>query len=210
MKIIQEFKNKGKLYYLIQTKYGNCRFQKSDYKKGHKPTINSAVDKNLYFSNLAREIHGNLYDYSLVEYKGYDVKVKIICPIHGVFNQTPHNHITNRNNCTKCGRIQSSNSRITFTKGVGKAIVYCLEIQESDGSIFYKIGFTKHSIKYRYTSFYQSKMPYTNYKVLWEKIYDEDIASIVENKYHKALGKYHYLPKLDFAGSKTECFKIIK
>ncbi len=39
-----------------------------------------------------REIHGDKYDYSLVEYKGASSKVKIICPEHGVFEQSPNKH----------------------------------------------------------------------------------------------------------------------
>lgn len=37
-------------------------------------------------------IHGNKYNYSSVDYVGWDNKVEIICPKHGVFKQTPHNH----------------------------------------------------------------------------------------------------------------------
>lgn len=38
------------------------------------------------------EIHGDLYDYSLVVYVKSDVKVKIICREHGIFEQNPANH----------------------------------------------------------------------------------------------------------------------
>lgn len=38
-----------------------------------------------YFIKKAQEIHGNKYDYSLVEVSRSKDKVKIICPIHGVF-----------------------------------------------------------------------------------------------------------------------------
>ena len=41
------------------------------------------------FIKRAKEIHGDKYDYSLVEYKGIYEKVKIICPIHGLFEQSP-------------------------------------------------------------------------------------------------------------------------
>lgn len=44
------------------------------------------------FIEKAKSIHGNKYDYSLVEYKTNKTKVKIICPIHGVFEQTPSTH----------------------------------------------------------------------------------------------------------------------
>jgi hypothetical protein len=49
----------------------------------------------------AKLIHGDKYDYSLVEYKNQNNKVKIICPKHGVFEQNPNNHINN-NGCPKC------------------------------------------------------------------------------------------------------------
>lgn len=208
MKILQEIKYKNRKYYIVKTKYGNCRIYKPDFDKGHKPTINSALNKNQFFINKAKEIHGNKYDYSKINYQGTDNKIIIICPLHGEFKQTPHNHLKG-NNCTTCGKIASSNNRITYTKGLDKGIVYCLKIKELDGSIFYKIGFTKHSIKYRYSKFKQSKMPYKDYEILWEKVLKQKEASILENKYHKILSKYHYIPKLKFAGCKSECFKIL-
>lgn len=48
----------------------------------------------------AKGKHNN-YDYSLVEYKNMHTKVKIICPKHGVFEQTPHNHLKLAG-CPKC------------------------------------------------------------------------------------------------------------
>ena len=52
------------------------------------------------FINRAKLFHNNKYDYSLVNYKNYETKVKIICPVHGEFEQTPHSHI--KCGCTKC------------------------------------------------------------------------------------------------------------
>lgn len=40
------------------------------------------------FIEKAKKVHGDKYDYSLVEYKDSRVKVKIICPKHGVFIHT--------------------------------------------------------------------------------------------------------------------------
>ena len=45
------------------------------------------------FIKRAKEIHGNRYDYSKVEYLGTLKKVCIICPTHGEFWQEPHNHL---------------------------------------------------------------------------------------------------------------------
>ena len=54
------------------------------------------------FIKKAKEIHSDKYDYSLVEYKKSNEKVKIICPIHGVFEQQPNAHL-NYKGCFKCG-----------------------------------------------------------------------------------------------------------
>lgn len=53
------------------------------------------------FIEKSKIIHGNLYDYSSVEYKKSNKKVKIICPIHGIFEQTPALH-QNGSVCQQC------------------------------------------------------------------------------------------------------------
>jgi len=45
------------------------------------------------FINLAKEKHGNKYDYSKVNYINKNTKVEIICPEHGSFLVTPNNHL---------------------------------------------------------------------------------------------------------------------
>lgn len=55
-----------------------------------------------YVINKANKIHSFKYDYSLVEYKNSDTKIKIICPIHHIFEQTPYQHINRENGCPKC------------------------------------------------------------------------------------------------------------
>jgi hypothetical protein len=67
------------------------------------------------FTKLARAVHGETYDYSLVNYVGTDKKVKIICHEqfinseveHGIFEQTPHNHISLRQNCPISSKTKS-------------------------------------------------------------------------------------------------------
>ena len=53
------------------------------------------------FIEDAIKIHGNRYDYSLVEYKGSFTKIKIICKTHGIFLQAPSIHLGGAN-CKKC------------------------------------------------------------------------------------------------------------
>ena len=45
------------------------------------------------FITRSKNIHGNFYDYSLVKYENVDTQVKIICPKHGEFLQTPYSHM---------------------------------------------------------------------------------------------------------------------
>lgn len=55
------------------------------------------------FIEKAKEIHGDKYDYSKVEYNGYNNDVIIMCKKHGEFVQTPHNHLDGRG-CPRCKR----------------------------------------------------------------------------------------------------------
>lgn len=58
--------------------------------------------KTQNFIKRAQELHGDKYDYSLVEYKSARDKVKIICKKHGIFEVTPDNHISKKSGCRKC------------------------------------------------------------------------------------------------------------
>ena len=51
----------------------------------------------------AKAVHGDLYDYSNVNYISTQKKVEISCKIHGKFLQKPGNHINLKNGCPKCG-----------------------------------------------------------------------------------------------------------
>ena len=60
------------------------------------------------FINKAKEVHGDKYDYSKVEYINCKTKVCIICPIHGEFWQSPEKHINRCQGCGKCADEQNS------------------------------------------------------------------------------------------------------
>lgn len=51
-----------------------------------------------------KKVHGDKYDYSLVEFMDYDQKIKIICPIHGEFEQLPLSH--KKLGCGSCGHAR--------------------------------------------------------------------------------------------------------
>ena len=92
------------------------------------------------FINECIKIHGNNYDYSLVDYKNNNTKIKIICKEHGVFEQLPKSHIRNIG-CWKCKNnypkdISSfidianiiHNNRYNYSKSVYKNALYKIEI----------------------------------------------------------------------------------
>ena len=54
------------------------------------------------FIKKANIKYHNKYDYSLVDYKNDRTKIKIICPRHGIFEQTPKSHL-HSGGCKKCG-----------------------------------------------------------------------------------------------------------
>jgi hypothetical protein len=58
--------------------------------------------KLINFIKKANLKHNNKYNYSLVDYINNKNKVKIICPIHDVFEQSPNDHLTG-NGCSLCG-----------------------------------------------------------------------------------------------------------
>ena len=62
------------------------------------------------FVSKSKLLHHDKYDYSAVEYTKSSIKVKIVCPEHGEFQQTPNHHLRGHR-CPKCGNS---------TKGVSK------------------------------------------------------------------------------------------
>jgi hypothetical protein len=69
------------------------------------------------FISKAKLVHGDKYNYNLVKYVNTKTKIKIICPIHGEFEQVPNYHLS-KCGCNKCGIAQiivkNSSSKINF------------------------------------------------------------------------------------------------
>jgi hypothetical protein len=59
------------------------------------------------FIAKSREVHGDRYDYSKVDYRRSKEKVSIVCPKHGEFMQTPNSHLLGQG-CSKCGVEQQA------------------------------------------------------------------------------------------------------
>lgn len=70
---------------------------------------------NTTFIEKAREVHGDRYDYGLVNYQGNRVPVKIICFTHGIFEQRPGNHLLGKG-CPKCANNVRSDAELFIEK----------------------------------------------------------------------------------------------
>ena len=71
--------------------------------ENHRITQHEFIERSI-------KIHNNKYNYELAEYINHSSKVKIICPEHGIFSQSPNNHMTHKKGCGKC------NGGIKYTK----------------------------------------------------------------------------------------------
>lgn len=86
---------------------------------------------NVSFITEARIVHGDRYDYSMVDYLHSHQKVSIRCIEHGVFEQTPNNHLHQKSGCPSC-----------MSFGFDRTSVGFLYVLRSDCGQYMKIGIT--------------------------------------------------------------------
>jgi hypothetical protein len=67
-------------------------------------TLFTSEKREIFIQAARLGIHGNRYDYSLVDYVGVHTKVSIKCPKGHIFKQTPAHHLNGRG-CPKCFHI---------------------------------------------------------------------------------------------------------
>lgn len=67
------------------------------------------------FIDRARTVHGDRYDYRLVNYSNNTAPVDILCEIHGVFKQKPAHHLAHKG-CRKCSDERNAVVRTKDTK----------------------------------------------------------------------------------------------
>lgn len=68
------------------------------------------------FLRKAKDVHGDEYDYSVVDYKNTTTKIIIICRKHGPFSQAPVKHLRGQQ-CGKC----AGNKKLTANEFVERA-----------------------------------------------------------------------------------------
>jgi len=104
---------------IICPKHGIFRQEAYSHKNGQgcPKCSNNFRSSTEDFIKKAKKIHYDKYDYSLVNYISSKKKIKIVCKEHGIFEQTPNNHLRN-NNCPKC----SNNIKLTIDDFIKKSI----------------------------------------------------------------------------------------
>jgi len=121
--IVEYNGNKQKLP-IVCKEHGVFMMSTNDHLRGHgcpkcrdKRTSERCRFTFQEFVERAKALFNNKYGYELINednYKGLDVEVPIVCPIHGVFMQKPKNHLSGRG-CYKCGK-ESTASKQRYTR----------------------------------------------------------------------------------------------
>ena len=95
------------------------------------------------FIKKAEELHGyDKYNYSQTIYGiNNNEYVNIICKIHGLFGQTPTNHLTGREGCIKCHKHGYSKKAVLWLNFISK--MYNINIQHAENDKEYTILNTK-------------------------------------------------------------------
>lgn len=155
------------------------------------------------FKSSAAFVHGDRYDYDLVDYVGCRDKIKIICKDHGVFEQMPYTHLQGRG-CQSC--VTNGYGASDYEKVCPDGSSIYLMKFENHSEMFYKIGISKNP-KYRASKILSN---YEYSVVLISETYHEDARKIwhLENDLHNLFHHFKYKPQVDFKG-KTECFSYI-
>lgn len=156
-----------------------------------------------------KEVHGSKYDYSLVEFVNTSVKVKIICPEHGVFEQTPSGHFVSI--CRKCSdKIKHFDmvKKYTDNEKLGQelGLFYKLKFQHVSGFEFIKVGITSKGLKERYSN---AKYRDFVYEVMELKVMTNLECAKFERDFIKntKLKKFKFPKGVEFNG-KSECFCV--
>jgi hypothetical protein len=145
------------------------------------------------FIKMATEKHNGKYDYSLVDYVKSQIRVKIVCSVHGQFEQKPDSHLQGRGcpGCAKNGYDPAKPGRLYYV------------MFDFGHTILYKIGITNRTVKQRFAR--ESVKPI----VLWESTFsDGRIARKVEADKKKEYSEYLYNGTPLLRDGNSECFTV--
>ena len=148
------------------------------------------------FVHEAREVHGDRYDYSRVEYKSSHAKVEIGCAEHGAFWQAPANHVRgNKAGCPGCAV-----SGFDQTK---PGLLYYIAVTTDDGDTRYKIGITNLSVERRFPTLDLARIRIVK---TWQFAIGHDAAEREAEILSQFSGGRYYGPDILVGAGNTELF----
>ncbi len=107
---LSEYKGDDKKIKIICSKHGIFEQIPSVHYDGHGCFKCANKNDSETFISKSKNIYGNIYDYSLVDYINSNTPVKIICQTHGEFIVQPHIFISDKKGCTYCnGKYKNLN-----------------------------------------------------------------------------------------------------
>jgi G:T-mismatch repair DNA endonuclease (very short patch repair protein) len=161
------------------------------------------------FIERAIKIHCWKYNYKFVKYINSNIKVKIICHNHGIFNQRPQDHINQHHGCPKCSH-QVSKPELEICSFLDE---YNIDYEQSNRSILNgkeldivipskRIAIEFNGLYWHSETFKGTKYHQTKYELSKEKGYQ--LISIFEPEWvlQKEIVKSIILAKLNIYETK--------
>lgn len=220
-KIIEGFKGVHKPI-VLGDKYGKYKMTLNNLILDYNIGLTSAINLGENVKNRLIEIRGDEYDYSLIKnIKSIsNEKLKIVCKVHGVFEQM-YGHHRDGSGCPKCGKISAVEylklnptgwthsdwvEASKKSKNFDSYKTYVLKFEdEINKETFYKVGRTFLTIHKRFSKINKY------YNITPVFIFKSDDPVEVINKELELLRSnknYSYLPFRNFNG-KNECFSKV-
>jgi predicted nucleic acid-binding Zn-ribbon protein len=183
-----------------------CR--KCGNKKGLKSRCSEYTTE--FFIERSKEFHGDRYSYELSEYVNTETKIKIICEVHGVFEQRPLCHIKGKG-CILCRNEKTTYNFVDkYLKdpelGSETGRIYVLKMMSEDEQ-FLKVGITSDK-RGRFKVYNKQKDIY-QFEMLFEKEMTNIETALLERQLIRELKSkgFYYKPLKSFTG-RTECFSL--
>lgn len=99
--------------------------------------------KNKYnFLKKAKNKYGDIFCYSLLDFKGMTKKIKVICPKHGVFETNPQEHLRSKYGCYQCNK-KSQKKLFNINILNNRKKLYKKHIEKAKDKFGQKFNYTK-------------------------------------------------------------------
>ena len=167
------------------------------------------IDTSIFIER-AKQVHGDKYDYTETVYHRSTEKVKIICPVHGLFLQRPENHVNQKQDCPTCANSRKGKQERFSAewllehpeRAYSPALLYVADVQDKHHP-YIEVGITTKSIKRGYTAKPNTKMTYLHYMSLKEALFlgeeiENSLKDFVQGPTVFFHGKTKRLPNTDY------------